>query len=270
MTQAKKLKKTIRARARKTGESYTVARRQILKARAKHNPVAAPPAKPAPARALRGPVSDATSIRKTGRPLQHWFAVLDAFDSKAAGHSDRARYLSEEHRVPDWYCQQITVTYERARGLRVSNQACDGSFQVSVSRAVPVPVAEVADAIGSRERRAIWLRDANTPLARAVNAAFEGEKPRSVKIKDALNANVRIPWDGSTVEIRITGKPKGGSTTVVADNKNLKQQAQVEQRREQWKAALDALKAHLARTEDACAAAARAAARAADPLADGL
>jgi hypothetical protein len=243
MTQAKKLKKIIRARARKNGESYTVARRQVLRARASRLP--GPP--PKPARAPRALVSDATSMRKTGKPIEHWFAVLDAFDPKGKVHTDRARYLYEEHHVPEWYCQQLTVSWERARALRVANQACDGSFQVSVSRAVPASVAEVADAIGSRARRDVWLRGANTALARAVNAAFEGEKPRSVKIKDAFNANVRIPWDGSTVEIRITGKPKGGSTSVVADNSNLRQQALVEQRRGQWKAALDALKAHLAR-----------------------
>ena len=33
MTQSRKLKKTIRARARKTGESYTAARRMVLKRR---------------------------------------------------------------------------------------------------------------------------------------------------------------------------------------------------------------------------------------------
>src|SRR5262245_20168174 len=157
MTQAKKLKKTIRARARKTGESYTVARRQILKSRAKRAPTAAA-AKATASRPPRALVSDATSLRRTGKPIEHWFTLLDAFDPKSKGHTDRARHLHEDHGVPEWYCQQITVTWERARALRVANQACDGSFQVSVSRAIPVSVAEVADAIGSRERRDVWLR----------------------------------------------------------------------------------------------------------------
>lgn len=248
MTQAKKLKKTIRARARKTGESYTVARRQVLKAREGRKPAPPSASTPiAPAKSpSRGIVSDATSLRKTGKPLEHWFAVLDAFDPKAKGHTDRAQYLYEEHKVPGWYCQQITVTWERARALRVANQSCDGSFQVSVSRAVKATLAEVAAAIGERRSRDLWLRDADPALARAVNAAFEGPKPRSVKIKNALNANVRIPWDGATVEIRITGKPNGGSTTVVADSGNLARHALVEERRAQWKQALDALKSHLA------------------------
>lgn len=116
---------------------------------------------------------------------------------------------------------------------------------MSVSRAIPVTVAEVADAIGKRRRRAAWLAAADAALARAVNAAFEGEKPRSVKIKDALNAYVRIPWDGASVLISIIGKPRGGSTTVVAGNDNLTRESLVEERRAQWKVALGALKAHL-------------------------
>ena len=104
----------------------------------------------------------------------------------------------------------------------------------------------MADAIGDPRPRAAWLKGADPALARALNAAFTGEKPRSVKIKNPLNASLRIRWDASTVEIRITGKPNG-STTVVADNKNLSQQPLVEERRAQWRVALDALKAHLTR-----------------------
>lgn len=258
MTQAKKLKKQIRARARKTGESYTAARRQVLRAREKRA-AARPAALPEPpggahtkaadrgaappATLTRGAVSDSAIRKKTGHGLDHWFAVLDAFDPRAKGHTDRARYL-QEHGVPGWHTQGIAVAYERSKGLRATNQACDGSFQVSVSRAVPAAVADIADAIGDPRRRAAWLRQTDAALAHAVNAAFAGEKPRSVRVKDAHNASVRIPWDGSTVEIRITGKPNGNST-VVADNKNLGRPSLVEERRAQWKVALDALKAQL-------------------------
>lgn len=257
MTQAKKLKRQIRTRARRTGESYTSARRQVLRARARRSgraglePAVAPAASPAkaaaaPATPTRGAVSDSSIRKKTGHGFEHWFAVLDALDPRAKGHTDRARYLYEEHAVPGWHAQGVAVAYERSRGLRAMNQSCDGSFQVSVSRALPVAVREAAKAIADAARRSGWLKQADPALARAVNAAFSGDKPRSVKLKDALNASVRIPWDGSTVEIRITGKPNG-STTIVADNKNLGRQSLVEQRRAQWKVALDALKAQLTR-----------------------
>ncbi len=70
-----------------------------------------------------------------------------------------------------------------------------------------------------------------------------GDKPREVKTKGSDYAWLRFPWDGRTVEIRITGKPTGAS--VVADNKDLPDPALVEQRRAQWRTALEGLQRYL-------------------------
>jgi uncharacterized protein YndB with AHSA1/START domain len=190
-------------------------------------------------------VSDAAAVKKTGHDLAHWFAVLDAFDPRAKGHTDRARYLYEDHGMPGWYAQGITVAYERERGLRVMNQSCSGDFQVSVTRTVRVPVAEVVEAIGNPRRRAEWLRGADEGLRRALEAAFTGPKARKVAIKDANYARLRYPWDGAPVELRVQGKKTGAS--VVADNSGLPRAELVEERRSQWKAALESLQRHLAR-----------------------
>jgi hypothetical protein len=244
MTQAKKLKRAIRARSRKTGESYSAARRQLLKAGTRTTTAGERPARAAAA--TRGGMSEASAVRRTGHGLDHWFAVLDAFGAAAKGHTAAATHLHEDHGVPGWHAQGITVAYERARGLRAPNQAGGGTFQVSVSRAVPASVAEVADAIRDPRRRREWLRGADPGLARALHAAFAGESPRDVKVRDASNARLRYPWQDTAVEIRITGKPKGGAT-VAADNTKLRDRDHVERRREQWQGALDALKAHLTR-----------------------
>ena len=261
MTRAKKLKKAIRSRAGKTGESYTSARRQVLEARrrrATRTTPEAPLAAPAPPPARRRPpaptatrgsrprsvTSDSAVLKKTGHGFDHWFSVLDAFGARAKGHTASARHLSEAHGVPDWHCQMITVEYERAHGLRATNQSCDGDFQVSVSRTIAGTVSQVAHVLGDARRRAQWLRGADPQLARALEAAFSGAKPRALTLKRDDYARMRFPWDASTVEIHITGKPNG-STTVAAGNMNLKQQALVETRRAQLKVALDALKAHL-------------------------
>jgi hypothetical protein len=258
MTLQKKLKKTIRARSEKTGESYTAARRQVLLAREKkaetpeqpasvavQEPPVAPPIQETPAPATkppRGQVTDEAARQKTGHGLDHWFAVLDAFGAATKGHTAAAAHLHEDHGVPGWYAQGITVAYERARGLRDVNQSCTGTFQVSVSKTVPATVADVIDALKSPERRAAWLQDADPGLVQALDAAFTGDKPREVKTKNDY-AWLRFPWDGRTVEIRITGKPKGAS--VVADNSNLPDPALIEQRRAQWKVALAGLQKHL-------------------------
>jgi hypothetical protein len=242
MTQAKKLKKIIRQRARKTGERYAAARRQVLGAR--ETPPPSPPARPRTS--SRGALSDAAALKRTGHTLAHWFGVLDAFGARTKGHTASARHLFAAHGVPGWHAQGITVAYERAHGLRAANQACDGRFNVSVSRVVSAAVPEIARALGDPAERSAWLRGADPRLVRALESAFEGPKPRTVKVRDPRGATLRYPWDGTTVEFRLTAKPKGGSSVVV-DHMNLATPDAVESSRASWKAALDGLKQHLSR-----------------------
>jgi hypothetical protein len=254
MTRARKLKKAVRARSRKTGERYAAARRQILKLRERPGGVArtteraealssSPPPAPAPS-AARGAVSDASIRRKTGRGLEHWFAVLDAFDATAMGHTAAARHLNQAHGVPGWHAQGITVAYERARGIRAANQRIDGKFEVSVSRAVPAPVAVVAGALRDRGRRTTWLAGVDAPLGRALAAAMDGAEAKLVVRGDGRSARLRYRWDAEVVEIYVTAKPKGGST-VVAVSKKLSDAGLVDRRRTQWAKALEALKTYL-------------------------
>jgi hypothetical protein len=246
MTQQKKLKKVIRARSEKTGESYTAARRQVLlaslpadvgaglaPAREGVNP--APTSRTEPAK--RG-ISEESVLKKTGHGLDHWFGVLDAFGGMTQGHTAMAAHLYNEHGIPGWHSQGITVAYERARGLREANQACTGKFQVTVSKTVRATVAEVVEAL-----RFVTAWGSDPGLVQALDAAFTGDKPREVKTKGSDYAWLRFPWDGRTVEIRITGKPTGAS--VVADNKDLPEPALVEQRRAQWRTALEELQRYL-------------------------
>jgi hypothetical protein len=247
MTQKKKLKRAIRARARKTGESYTAARRQLLASR-RPSPTPAPPAprtrlpsaRPAPS---RGAISEAAVLRKTGHGLDHWFAVLDAHSAKSKGHTAAARHLYATHGLPGWYAQGITVSWERARGLRAMNQSCTGTFQVSVSKTVPVSVRRVAAFLTDARRRKAWLAGADASLRQALEAAFRGPKPRTVTVKREDYARMRYPWDGGTVEIYLYGKPNGCS--VVAHSSDLADGALVETRRAQWRAALGGLVPHL-------------------------
>jgi hypothetical protein len=249
MTQANKLKQTIRARARKTGESYTAARLQVLKARQRRAP-AAPvaddpkPAPRAPRMAERGTLSPANVIAKTGHDLDHWFAVLDTFGA-TRGHTALARHLALDHGVPGWYAQGITVTYERERGLRAVNQASDG-FQVSVTKSMATSVEDVTEALRSRTFRTRWLKASDSGLAQALAAGIEKPRGKGLFVRADGSAGLRFPWDGTTVEFRITPKPKGGISLATANTK-LADAKQVEDRRARWRAVLDALKAALER-----------------------
>ena len=106
MTQQKTFKRRVRARMAKTGESYTAARRQLLPD--------APPAEPA----FEPTVAEERVIETTGHGWDHWFAALDEWGAREQRHTEIARWLRDEHGVPGWYSQSISVSYERARGMR--------------------------------------------------------------------------------------------------------------------------------------------------------
>jgi hypothetical protein len=118
MTRAAALKKVIRARAAKTGERYTTARRHVLNELQQRSAPPAAVTSPITPRSSpgvsRGSVSDATSREKTGHSLSHWFDVLDRFSAVEKGHTAAARHLHDAHGVPGWHARGITVAYERA------------------------------------------------------------------------------------------------------------------------------------------------------------
>ena len=147
MTESHKLKKTIRARVSKTGESYTAARRMVLKQKARRRVAKrSGPNDPEHLRAVASGSVPATLLEseprlvaRTGHGWEHWLSLLDRFGAREKGHTASARHLAEDHGVDGWYAQQITVEYERARGLRAANQRMSGSYEVSVSKVLPAP-----------------------------------------------------------------------------------------------------------------------------------
>ena len=235
MTEDRTLKHAIRTRAAKTGESYTAARVHVLKALRKRDPKPAPaPAPPSPPPAAG--LSDPAVVAKTGHRLDHWFAVLDAFRAGEKGHTATARHLREDHGIPGWHAQGITVAWERARGLRAVNQAASG-FQVAVSKMVPADLETTLAALRPASRKA-WLAGADPGLRRALEAALAAGGKGLVR--GPKRSRVRYKWDGASVELVF--EPRGKGTSVVASNTKLKDAKQVAERRAQWRAALDALK----------------------------
>jgi hypothetical protein len=249
MTRAHKLKRAVRARARKTGESYAAARRQVLAARSKTarvtGPEPDPPSAPAPAPASAGAVSDARVRAATGHELAHWFALLDAFGALDHGHTAAARHLREAHGVSSWYSQGITVAYERARGRRALNQRVTGEFAVSVSKTLAVPLERVQAALERPAERAAWLAGAEPGLSRALESGLRAPRSRPGARASARGLRLRYGQAGQAVEIRVEPLSDGRSRLSVAISK-LAGAADVDRQRRAWRAALLALAAHLA------------------------
>jgi hypothetical protein len=145
MTEDKARKRSIRTRMSKTGESYTAARRNLMKS-------AAPPVW----ESVDLGKSDETIKRGSGKTWAEWFAILDSWGAKAHNHTEIARYVAEEHDVSGWWAQTVTVGYERGRGLRAVNQRTSG-FYVGVSKTLPVGVNRLSEEFTETRNRNLWL-----------------------------------------------------------------------------------------------------------------
>ena len=250
MTRARALKQVIRARAAKTGERYTTARRHVLKDLQKQTDPSPRPRTTATPRAAaagssKGSVSHAKALEKTGHGLDHWFDTLDRFGAVEKGHTAAARHLHETHHVDGWYAQGITVAYERARGVRAVNQRRDGEYQVSVSKVVAADTTDVIKAFTETRRRRRWAEGVDARLVSALSASLDGPASKGFVVRADGQARFRYKWDGTTVQLYLLPKP-GGKVSVVVANTKLPGAAMVEERRKQWRIALGAVAALLA------------------------
>jgi hypothetical protein len=240
MTRARALKQVIRARSAKTGERYTTARRQVLNELAKAKPpvtlVGTPAPKPAPAVTTKGGLSDAKSIEKTGHGLAHWFDVLDKFGAIDKGHTKAADHLYSSYGVPGWYCQGITVAYERARGMRGVNQRCDGAYEVSVSKVMAATPAQIIKTLKS----ALWTDGVDKDLVKGLSSALKDKKSKGFVTRPDGQARFRYKWGATTVQFNMY--PKGpAKTSFVVSNMSLPSAESVEAHRARWKTAFSAI-----------------------------
>ena len=63
-------------------------------------------------------VTDQAVLEKTGKSWPEWTRILDQWNIPEKGHTATARFLREEHGLPRWWAQALTVRRERELGLR--------------------------------------------------------------------------------------------------------------------------------------------------------
>ncbi len=229
----KDLKRRVRRRMQKTGESYTAARVQVLKKnqapkkKTTRKATAQTVAKktsggtthsssPSDDAALAG-TSDKSVQEKTGKTWKQWVKALDRAKAHRMSHRDIARHISEHFDVSAWWSQTLTVGYERIKGLRDVGQRGDGSFSANKSKTFPVAVMDLYEAFATAKGRARWLADA-------------GLKPR--KCTRPKYARF-VAEDGTTIEAVFTAKGSSKSQVAVQHNK-LPSAADIAKRKEFW------------------------------------
>jgi Domain of unknown function (DUF4287) len=236
MTKQKSFKGRVRARMGKTSESYTTARRQLLaKARAEATaeapatppqPAADPATPPEETPGAKRPYSDQAIRANTGRGWDEWFALLDAWGGAERPHPEIARWLVEEHGVPGWWAQGVTVGYERARGLRAPGQRRGGLFEVSASKTVAVPVDRLYQAFADPAVRERWLPGAPVEV-------------RGVQPAKSFRAN----WDDGPTRLVVWFTARGDAKSQVAlVHERLPDAATADKLKPFWRERMTALK----------------------------
>lgn len=228
MPKQKDLKRLVRARMQRTGESYTTARMHLVAARAPaHGPAITPDAPPPDFAALAG-MRDAAVAAKTGRTWAQWVEALDAAGAEAMEHAAIARLVHGTFGVPGWWSQTVTVGYERIRGRRQLHQTARG-FAVSKTRTFAVPVSA--------------LRRAFVPAARSqwLGGAPARERKTTTKVARWTEA------DGTHVDVQLDARGRDRSVASLQHSR-LASRADVERRRAFWSERFDALQAWLAAT----------------------
>ena len=152
-------------------------------------------------------MSDEALTAATGRGWATWFELLDAVGATGWKHAQIASWLHEQHGVPRWWCQSVTVGFEQERGMRLPGQRADGTFEVSVSATLPSD----ADA-------------ALTAVIAAVSAKV-GNPPTSTS-RDAAYPTARWKLDGREVLLARANPSKGGRTSVSLTHQRMTDAAQ--------------------------------------------
>jgi len=174
-------------------------------------------------------MSDETVKAKTGKVLGEWFRILDNFGAKKLPHKEIAKYLHEKEKVPSWWCQMVTVEYERARGLREMYQKAGGGFAASASRTLVAPLAKVYEAWADETQRRRWLPDGKMDVTTTTK-----------------NKYFRAAWGDNRSRVNVGFYAKGaGRCQVAMDHEKLRSAGERAKMKKYWLDALICLESFL-------------------------
>lgn len=219
MPKNKDFKRLVRARMKKTGESYTAARARLVDKRkdSERDP------RPSEYATLAG-MRDEVVAERTGRSWREWVRHLDGLGAASMPHREIVQRVSAAGGVSDWWSQMVTVGYERIKGLREIGQRRGGTYDVNKSRTLPVPVGRLYRAFRDARLRRRWLTDGELEVRKATP-----EK------------SMRCTWeDGLPVDVYFTAKGEEKSR-VSLQHRKLPSKDAADRVREEWSARLAAL-----------------------------
>ncbi|MGI8789582.1 MAG: DUF4287 domain-containing protein [Actinomycetota bacterium] len=167
--------------------------------------------------------------RATGRDRGEWFVALDEWGAPGCSYREIAEWLTGEHDVSRWWAQKLIVEYQQERGLRPPGVRPNGTFEVSASRMVPVPVERLFGAFVNSHQRRKWLMDGRM----------------SLRTSDPARS-ARFDWEDGSTRVNVGFIDRGTSkSTVAVAHERLTDVEQAQTTKANWKDRLTELKSFL-------------------------
>ncbi|HTJ21789.1 MAG TPA: hypothetical protein VL383_05310 [Gemmatimonadaceae bacterium] len=236
MPRNKDLKRLVRARMTKTGESYTAARAQVIRKSQSKNPQPVAAAATADYAKLAG-MSDEAIKAATGCTWKRWVGALDHYGAAELSHRDIAKLVGDKYKIGSWWRQTVAVGYERIKGLRDRGQKRDGSFGASKSRTFNVPVQTLYDAWANANLRKRWLDGASVKVRKAT-------APKTIRL-DWRDQNGGV---SGIVAVGFAAKGPGKSAVAI-DHGKVPDRETANRLKQYWSARFDALGEMLAHSD---------------------
>ncbi|MGH2691592.1 MAG: DUF4287 domain-containing protein [Actinomycetota bacterium] len=164
--------------------------------------------------------------RATGRDRDEWFALLDRWGAAGRPFREIADWLKSQHGLSHWWAQKLIVEYEQARGLRPPGVRPGGTFSVTASKTVGVPVERLFEAFSDAKLRRRWLPGA-----------------RMRKRTSDPGRSARFDWEDGTTRVNATFLANGKAKSQVGVEHELLPDAKgAEKMKAFWRERLAALK----------------------------
>ncbi len=155
--------------------------------------------------------------------------MLDRWGAPGRPFRQIAEFLKTEHGLSHWWAQKLIVEYEQARGLRPAGVRPDGTFTVTTSRTVGVPVERLFEAFSDTRLRKRWL---------------PGAKMRERTSERGRSA--RFDWENGSTRVNVGFLAKGKTKSQVGlEHQLLPDARSAEKMKAFWRERLAALKAVL-------------------------
>lgn len=185
---------------------------------------------------------------ETGRSLDEWFALLDAFGGPAKGRREIGNHLLATYRIDPWWVATLNIEYEAHHGLREKDGKPKG-YMVCATKSIKAPAQACFDAFASAKALDRWLGSGHVLDFRDGGELRNGDGNLATLRRINPGKTIKLVWQqadaaaGTPVEVKF--EPVGAKTTVMVTHDRLQTRADADGLRRAWGAALDRLKGQL-------------------------